>query len=445
MTETRTRTCRLALRLSLALTTLAGGNLLKAEEPTDLLGTPEKVAIEPATAALSGRRATAQLILTGHYSDGTLRDLTRAVEWVSLNPEIATVSAKGQVLPVADGEATIVARQASVEARTTVKVSRMQEPDTVSFRQDVMPAFSQAGCNMGACHGTPTGKGGFRLSLRGYLPDQDYQILSRDAGGRRINPLAADTSLLLRKPLGEIPHEGGLRLSRGTKSHEFLRDWIAEGAHDDPASPVATKLEILPGNRDLNAPAKSQQVAVIVHYADGTSRDVTPICYYDSSNTEIATVDPDGFVEFKRRGEVAVIAHYLDLVAPVRLTHLVEVPGFQAAEVPQDNLIDQAVFAKLNRMRIAPSEICTDEEFIRRLYLDVLGILPTPEEVAPFVADQAPDKRVKLVDALLQRPEFVDFWTLKFADVLRSNSRLIQAKGAHVFNRWIHDSIARNK
>ncbi len=212
MTEKRTRTWRLATGFAMVFATLVSGSLLKADEPADILGTPEKVAIEPANVALSGRRATAQVILTGHYSDGSLRDLTRAVEWVSLNPEIATISPKGQILPVADGEATIVARQGSIEARTTVKVSKTQEPDPVSFRHDVIPAFSQAGCNMGACHGTPTGKGGFRLSLRGYLPDQDFQILSREAGGRRINPLAADTSLLLSKPLGEVPHEGGLRL-----------------------------------------------------------------------------------------------------------------------------------------------------------------------------------------------------------------------------------------
>src|SRR5262249_6553332 len=163
---------------------------------------------------------------------------------------------------------------------------------------------------------------------------------------------------------------------RHSKTFEFLHDWIAEGAKDDPKAPAAVALEVKPGARVLNAPARSQQVIALVRYADGTARDVTPVCFYNSSNPEIAEVDADGHVVFKTRGEVAVIAHYQSLVANVRLTHLVEVPGFRAAEVPQDNVIDRAVFAKLNRMRVAPSEVCTDQEFVRRAFLDVIGVLP---------------------------------------------------------------------
>jgi hypothetical protein len=411
----------------------------------DPIGSPAAVAVEPAETTLAGRRATAQLLATARDADGSVRDLTRALTWTSLNPEVATVSARGQVVPRGDGVATIVAHGGSVEAKATVRVEKMGAPAPVSFRHDVIPAFSQAGCNMGACHGTPTGKGGFRLSLRGYLPDQDFVTLTREAGGRRIDPLAADTSMILRKPLGELPHEGGLRLVRGTKTFEMLHDWIAEGAKDDPKAAAAVRLEIRPGARVLNAPATTQQVAVVVHHADGTSRDVTPICYYNSSNPEIADVDASGYVAFKGRGEVAVIAHYLDLVANVRLTHLVEVPGFQVAEVPQDNAIDRAVFAKLNRMRVKPSEPCTDSEFVRRAYLDGIGVLPTPEEVRAYQADPSAERRERVVDGLLARPEFVDFWALKLADVLRSNGRLIQPKGAYVFNRWIRESLEQNK
>ncbi len=423
---------------------LATAHAQAGDDRAALIGSPDQVTVVPADSALIGRRATRQLIASGAYSDGSTRDLTRVLEWVSLDPQIATVSARGQVVPRANGTATIVARGGSVEAKTTVKVEGMEKPAPVSFRNDVIPSLSQASCNMGACHGTPTGKGGFKLSLRGYLPDQDYLTLSRDAGGRRINPLAAETSMILRKPLGEIPHEGGLRLSRNSKSYEMLRDWVAEGAKDDPSAPSAVKLEILPGARVLNAPAKSQQTVAIVHYADGTARDVTPICYYNSSNPEIADVDADGHVVFKNRGEVAVIAHYQNLVANVRLTHLVEVPGFKAVEVPQDGVIDRAVFAKLNRMRISPSEVCTDQEFVRRVFLDTLGVLPTPVEVEAFLADPAPDRRARLVETLLKRPEFYDFWTLKFADILRANGRLIQSKGTYVFTRWIKGHLERN-
>jgi hypothetical protein len=435
-------------RLALAVSVMicwALGLARAAESPADLVGTPTLVTIEPSGPVLVGRRATQQLIVSAAYADGSLRDLTRVVEWKSLNPEIATVSPKGQVLPISDGSAVVVALSGSLELKTIVKVEGMARAQPVSFRHDVIPSFSQAGCNMGACHGTPTGKGGFRLSLRGYLPDQDYQILSRDSGGRRVNPFAPDTSMILRKPLGEIPHEGGLRLKRGTKTYEFLRDWIAEGAVDDASCPAAVKLELLPGARVLNAPAKTQQVVARVHYADGSVRDMTPTCYYSTSSPEIADVDGEGHVVFKNRGEVAVIAHYLDLVANVRLTHLVEVPGFRLAEVPQQNLVDKAVFNKLNKMRVKPSEDCTDEEFIRRVYLDTIGVLPTAVEVKAFSDDKSPERRSKVIDGLLGRTEFYDYWTLKLADVLRSNGRLIQPKGTYVFQRWIRTSLEQNK
>jgi hypothetical protein len=427
-----------------AVATLAPGPSRAADGPAPAIGTPAAVAITPADSSLSGRRATRQMIVTATDPDGSVRDLSRSVQWVSLNQEVASVSAHGQVVPRTNGSATIVARGGSVEARAVVRVERMEQPAPVSFRRDVIPAFSQAGCNMGACHGTPTGKNGFRLSLRGYLPDQDYLTLSREAGGRRINPFAAQTSLILLKPLGELPHEGGLRLDRRTKAYEFLHDWIAEGAKDDPAAPAAVRLELLPGSRVLNAPARTQQTIALVHSADGSDRDVTPICYYSASNPEIAEVDADGFVTFKTRGEVAVIAHYLDLVATIRLTHLVDVPGFRLAEVPQDHPIDRAVFAKLNQMRISPSDPCTDEEFLRRAYLDTIGVLPSPEEVRAFLADGSTDRRDRIIDGLLARPEFLDFWTLKLADILRSNGRLIQAKGTQVFTRWMRTSLQQN-
>ena len=400
--------------------------------------------IEPSNARLIGRRTTAQLIATSRAADSSVQDETRAVQWVSLSPEVALPTARGQILPRANGTATIVARLGSLEAQTTVTVIGLDRPAPVSFRRDVIPAFSQAGCNTGACHGTPTGKGGFRLSLRGYLPDQDFGILSREAGGRRINPIAPATSLILRKPLGEVPHEGGLRLTRNSKSYEFLHDWIMEGAKDDPGAAEAMSLQILPGARVLNGLATTQQVVVRVFNSDGTIRDVTPICYYDSSNTAIAEVDADGYIRFKARGEVAIIAHYLNLVANVRLTHLVDVPGFVEAKVPEDNSIDRAVFAKLNRMRIPPSGLCSDREFVRRIYLDVLGVLPTPDEVREFLADSSTTRRDHVIDRLLVRPEFYDFWALKFADVLRSNGRLIQTKGAYVFHRWIRECLERN-
>lgn len=406
---------------------------------------PNRLTVESGVNTLVGKRSTCQLLATGFESNGAIRDVTREVQWTSLDPAIAVVDPRGRVEPRGNGKATIAAKLGDLEVKTTLQVERVDQDKPVSFRNDVVPSFSQAGCNMGSCHGTPTGKGGFRLSLRGYLPDQDYWVLSREAGGRRINPLAADSSMILTKPLGITPHEGGLRLKRSSKSFQYLHDWISQGAKDDPAAPKALKLEIHPGSRVFEESAVNQQLAVVVRYADGTVRDVTPICYYNSSSTEIADVDADGHVTFKSRGEVAVIAHYQDLVANVRLTHLIDVPGYKPVEVPRDNVVDRAVYSKLNRMRIAPSEPCTDREFIRRLYLDVLGVLPSPDEVARFTSDPSPDRRSRLIESTLDRPEFYDFWTLKFADILRSNGRLIQPKGAYVYNRWIRDRLERDE
>jgi hypothetical protein len=407
---------------------------------------PAKLDITPASVALNGRRDTAQLIVNGTMANGLRADFTRDVTWASSDEKIVKVSKSGQINPVSDGKATVAVKMGDgLTSSVEVAVGGMNAPDTVSFRNDVIPAFSQANCNMGACHGTPTGKGGFKLSLRGYLPDDDIKTLAREAGGRRIDIFSPDASLVLTKPLGEVAHEGGLRLTRGTKSHEFIRDWIAEGGKDDPAASKAMKLEILPENRVLHEPFTTQQVAVRVTYADKSTRDVTPLAYYSSSAPEIADVDVNGFVTFKSSGEAAIIAHYQDLVAIVRLTHLVEVPGFAPIAVPKDNLVDEAVYAKLNRMRIAPSELCTDEEFLRRVYLDVIGVLPSVEERTAFLSDKSTDRRAKLIDSLLTRDEFYDYWTLKLADVLRSNARLIQVKGTNVFQRWIRESLQAEK
>ena len=408
-------------------------------------GVVAAISVEPARSPLVGRRSTRQLLASTVMGASSTRDLTRDVAWESLDPAVAVVSPAGRVTPRGDGTATIVARLGTgVEARAVVEVSGMARPDRVSFRNDVVAAFSQANCNMGACHGTPTGKGGFRLSLRGYLPDQDHMVVTREASGRRVDVMAADASLLITKPLGTVPHEGGLRLARGTKSFEVIRDWIAEGAKDDPGATKPVRLEIAPGARLLEAPARTQQAAVVAHFADGSSRDVTPLCYYSTSNPTVADIDADGHVAFKTPGEVAVIAHYLGLVATTRLTHLVEVPGFVARPVPEDNPIDRAVFAKLNRMRVEASPDCTDAEFVRRASLDLIGVLPGPDEVHTFLADPAPDRRVRLVDALLDRPEFADFWALKLADVLRANGRMIETKGAIAFHRWIRAGLERD-
>ena len=240
--------CRVLIVVLVCVSMLSSsfGRAGEDAEARALISAPASVTIGPESPLLRGRHSTRQLIATGRYADGSVRDLTRLLSWTSLDPAVATVSDRGQVFPRGNGSTTIVARRGSSESSAIVTVQQMDQPDPVSFRHDVIPSFSQAGCNTGACHGTPTGKGGFRLSLRGYLPDQDFLTLTREAGGRRINIMVAESSLLLAKPLGEVAHEGGMRLFRGSKSYEYLRDWIKEGGRDDPAAPVPIKLEIVP-------------------------------------------------------------------------------------------------------------------------------------------------------------------------------------------------------
>jgi hypothetical protein len=315
----------------------------------------------------------------------------------------------------------------------------------VSFRTQVIPALSRAGCNMGACHGTPTGKGGFRLSLRGYLPEQDHATIARESGGRRAQPLDPDASLLLQKPLGEVAHEGGVKLVRGSIEHRVIRDWIAAGMPDDPGAPRPVALSLSPGPRVMEQPESTQPVSVTARYADGTERDVTALCYFDSSRPQVATIGPDAVARFHATGEVAIVAHFLDLVATVRFTLLAPAPDFIATAVPDDHPIDRAVFEKLNQMRIPPSGGITDDAFLRRVTIDLIGRLPTPDEVQAFRDAPFADRRERLIDDLLDRDEFTDFWTMKLADVLRSNGRLLQPKGAAAFHRWVRAAVASRR
>ncbi len=326
-----------------------------------------------------------------------------------------------------------------------VAPGRADESGPVSFVREVLPVLTRQGCNAGACHGTPTGKNGFRLSLRGYDPALDIASLTRDVEGRRINPLAPDDSLMLLKGTARIPHEGGRRLEMGDAPYTVLRRWIAEGGHDDRATaPRLTKLAITPPARTLDEPLTTEQLHVQATFADGSERDVTDLTRFSVNNDAIAAVSPGGRVEKRAKGEVAVTAEYMNQMATARITFLSPAPGFVWPNPPENNFIDRLVFAKLKAMRIEPSGLCTDAEFLRRATLDVTGQLPTPDEVRRFLADDAPDNRTKLIDELLERPAFADWWALKWADRLGCNQRFVGKNGAYKYHEWIRQQIAMN-
>jgi hypothetical protein len=324
-------------------------------------------------------------------------------------------------------------------------VTDCHKPQPTSFRQEFVAALNVAGCNAGACHGVPSGRGGFRLSLRGYNPAADYMELTRDVLGRRTDRLTPEASLIYLKALGRVPHEGGQRFGSDSIPARIMRGWLREGMPDDPASiPALKTIEITPGPRVSVAPARWQQLAVRAHFADGSSRDVTRLTAFSSSDDAIVRVDANGLVELRQPGEAAVLCRYLDILQCVRLTYLEPRSDFVWCDPPQHNYVDRLVFAKLKLLNLQPSELCTDQEFLRRVFLDLCGILPTPQEVQAYLADPSPTKRNRLIDQLLDRPEFADFWAHKWLDLLRCNRLNMQIKGSIAYHRWLRGHVERN-
>ena len=315
----------------------------------------------------------------------------------------------------------------------------------VSFARDVMAVLSKAGCNLGTCHGNQSGKGGLKLSLRGENPDADFSTLTHEQTGRRVNTIQAQSSLMLLKPTMSVSHEGGKRFDTDSPEYELLRRWIAAGMpgtlRDEPA---LQELRVTPLARFLVEPSDSVGLLVVAQFADGSSRDVTRLAVFEPSQP-IVGISVDGVVRRERFGEVTVTVRYLDQLVPVRLAFLPARPGFVSKAPAPANFIDELVFAKLHSLRMNPSEICDDGTFLRRVSLDLLGIPPTASEARQFAADQRLDKRQRLIDELLTRPEFADFWALKWADLLRVEEKTLDRKGVATFHAWIRESIATNK
>jgi len=417
----------------------------QAEERQALIGQPVRLIVTPETVTLQGRRAAQQLLVSGQYADGSVRDLTHAVT-VQVEPGGIVEVQEGLFLrPRQNGSATLVIHAASQTVRVPITVEGMEQNKPVSFRRDVIAALNVGGCNMGACHGTPSGKNGFRLSLRGDDPRFDYLQLTREQFGRRTGRHNAEQSLIFLKGVGRVPHEGGQRFSPSSLAAEMLLAWLSEGLQDDPPDlPPLQQVQVHPGPRVQTAPARWQQLAVVARFADGQTRDVTRLSNYSSSDPSIADVSAEGLVEFKRSGEVAILVRYLEQLVSIRLTYLEPKEGYRWSHPPEHNFIDKHVYAKLRQMNLLPSELCSDGDFVRRVYLDVLGRLPTVAETQAFLQDRDPRKREKLIDQLVEMPEFADFWALKWADVLRSSRKTIQLKGSHGMQAWLRSHLLRN-
>ena len=315
----------------------------------------------------------------------------------------------------------------------------------VSFRQDIRQALARGGCNAGPCHGNANGKGGFKLSLRGEDPASDLRVIARELGGRRINPFEPADSLLLLKATAALAHEGGQRFPTNSWEYRSLHDWIAAGAPDDGTlRPAPVRLEVSPAETVLFSPTNESRVRATVVFADGSRRDVTDRAVYDPVSTSVKT-SPDGRIERVQDGESVVIVRYLDLQQPVSVAFVPAQPGFVWRAPKPANFIDEHLQRKLRSRRQLPSGPIADEVFLRRLHLDLLGIPPSAEEARAFVADKHRNKRTRAIDAALERPEFADFWALKWSDLLRVEERTLDRKGMTVFHRWIRDGIATNR
>ena len=419
---------------------IAWNGIVRADEGLVLLP-PESKLEEP--------ESTQRLLLQRTDGGEVAGQVTGTVEWSSTDPRVATV-ADGVVKPGVDGEAFVEARVGGRTARAKVVVAGMARPAGRSFRNQLEPIFAKMGCNSGACHGALAGKGGFRLSLHGYDPASDYFNIVKLERGRRVELADPGRSLVLAKPTGAIPHKGGVRFPTESLEYKIIADWIASGAmpptDDDPR---VDALEVLPG-RSIHRVGETQQVVVRARYGDGRLEDVTRWVKWSSADESVCRVDNQGVASVVGPGEGAVVAWYSSKIAIARITvpygaaePATKAGGLADRREPR-NFIDEEVDKQLARLNLTASPPCDDAEFVRRAWVDTVGRPPTADEVREFLASSSPGKRDALVDQLLERPEFVDYWTYKWSDVLTLTSTRLIPRSLQAYYKWLHERVAAN-
>ncbi len=401
--------------------------------------TPESVLV------IRGRDARQQVVVTGLYSSQQQRDLTQQVEYSVTPTDIVSVDKTGLITPLQDGEAVLnVTGPSGKSASVKIQVSGIAEEQPIDFHNQIVPIFTKLGCNGGGCHGKSGGQNGFRLSLLGFYPDEDYEFLVKEGRGRRLFPPAPDESLLLKKSVGTAPHGGGKRMTTDSYEYRILARWIQQGMPrvDEPRH--VTKIECFPDVRVMDR-HQQQQITVTAHYSDGTTEDVTRMAVYEANDTEMAEAGKTGMVATSDLiGEVAIMARYQSQVATFRAT----IPlGAEVANLPaSDNIVDQTVFNKLKVLGIPPSPVADDSTFLRRVYIDITGTLPTVTEVEQFLADTDTQKRDKLVDQLLETTAYADYFATKWNAVLRNKKQATDTtEGTYAFHQWIWSSLYDNK
>lgn len=394
---------------------------------------------------LRSRDARQQVYVTGSYSSGQLRDHTRKVQYSAEPAGIVNVDATGLVTPIKDGDATLKVTGNGLNVSTPVHVEGVENQVPINFKNQIVPIFTKLGCNSGGCHGKASGQNGFKLSLLGFYPDEDHEFLVKENRGRRLFPSSPADSLLLLKATGRSPHGGGKRMDVDSYEFRLISRWVEQGMpYGSDKDAYVAGIKCLPEGRVMDRGA-DQQITVIATYSDGTTEDVTRMALFEANDTEMAEATNTGMIKtLDLAGEVAIMARYQGQVSTFRAT----VPlGADIASVPASkNFIDDAVFGKLKVLGIPPSPLADDATFLRRVSIDVSGTLPTEEQVRAFLADTDPAKRDKLVDRLLESPDYADYFANKWNLVLRNKNRAPDDSSAtYGFYQWIWSNLYENK
>lgn len=397
---------------------------------------------------LKGPFDYSQLVVFGKIksTDGSVDtvDVTRQVQYQSSTKSIA-IDPNGLVRPLASGSSIVKLSMGAIAATVLVDVIDYQN-DAIDYIHDVMPVLSKIGCNTGTCHGAQAGKAGFKLSLRGYDPIFDVRAFTDELASRRTNVASPENSLMLLKSSAGVPHVGGQLTKPGQAYYEILKRWIASGATLKTDSPRVQSIDILPKNPIIQREGSKQQFRIVATYTSGEKRDVTQEAIVESGNTEVATHNKSSLLTAVRRGEAPILARFEGAYAATTLTVMGDRTGFAWQQPPSYNRIDELVAAKWQRLKILPSELCSDLDFIRRAYLDLTGLPPTPEAIIAFEksADPSRKKREALIDQLIGSPEFIDYWTNKWADLLQVNRKFLAPEGASAFRQWIRTEVEKN-
>nr|WP_146516773.1 DUF1549 and DUF1553 domain-containing protein [Rubripirellula amarantea] len=405
----------------------------------------------PPEIKLGSSRDFQSFVAVNMRDDGITLDATEQIEWVLSDPSKAKLDGF-KLFPLADGDTELVGTYLGAEIRIPVSVSNAADRPAISFEKDVMPVLTRSGCNTGSCHGAARGKDGFRISLFGFDPAGDYHRITREIGVRRINLAIPSESLLLKKSVGSVPHTGGKLFDVDSDYYATILEWLEDGAKIDPSDakpPTVASLKIYPPQAVIEGEGSKQRFVAVATYSDGSTRDVTRLAAFTSNNSGTAAIDNEGTVTAGRRGEAFVMARFDTHTVGSQVLALPEGLQYEPPKANPDagekSYVDQMVERKLQQLRITPSGQCTDEEFIRRATIDIVGLLPTEEEYHEFIADVGDDKRARLIDRLLERKEFSEIWAMKFAQLLMIKStNQVSYKSAFLYASWLTDKFARN-